>query len=280
MMDSKTQRVTNTQQKGDRPEQIVVCMVGISIDDASKLRKIFQLSSTRKRRYIENEANSEKVAQIIISGDPEIRVKDHQVLVVYGKNSSTNSSFYLQPPLMSLRVLRMLDGIELKKPEKLSVINTPSKLERVRALGRIAANETETQDKKNSSYRVLIVDDSLLIHKALEIELNKASFKTQNDYTESGEDCLKLISVNQYDMIFLDIMMPGIDGFKTCTEIRKVASYKKVPVIMLSAKTSPVDEVKGVMAGCTSYLTKPINHEDFKRLLGRMDSWMKKCKIS
>ena len=276
-MNSKVQRVINTQQKEDSPESIEVGMVGISIDDASKLRKIFQLSSTRKRRYVENEVDSEKVAQIIISGDPEIRVKDHQVIVVYGKNSSTNSSFYLQPPLMSLRVLRMLDGIELKKPKNLSVINAPSKIDRVKALDK---NTTETQGKKNSSYRVLIVDDSLLIHKALEIELNKASFKTQNDYTESGEDCLKLISENQYDMIFLDIMMPGIDGFKTCTEIRKVANYKKVPVIMLSAKTSPVDEVKGVMAGCTSYLTKPINHEGFNKLLGRMDSWMKKCKTS
>jgi twitching motility two-component system response regulator PilG len=278
-MNSKAQRVINTQQKEDGSESIAVGMVGISIDDASKLRKIFQLSSTRKRRYVENAADSEKMAQIIISGDLEITVKEHQVLVVYGKNSS-NSSFHIQPPLMSLRVLRMLDGIELKKPKNLSVINTPRKIERVKVLDKNAANETETQGKKNSSYRVLIVDDSLLIHKALKIELNKASFKTQNDYTESGEDCLKLISENQYDMIFLDIMMPGIDGFKTCTEIRKVASYKKVPVIMLSAKTSPVDEVKGVMAGCTSYLTKPINHEDFKRLLGRMDSWMKKCKTS
>ena len=277
MMNTKIQRVINAQQKEDCPEQIVVCLVGISIDDALKLRKIFQLSSTRKRRYVENEVDSEKVAQIIISADPEIRVKDHQVLVVYGKNSSTNSSFYLQPPLMSLRVLRMLDGIELKKFKNLSVINAPSKIDRVKALDK---NTTETQGKKNSSYRVLIVDDSLLIHKALEIELNKASFNTQNEYTESGEDCLKLISENQYDMIFLDIMMPGINGFETCTEIRKVANYKSVPVIMLSAKTSPVDEVKGVMAGCTSYLTKPINHEDFKSLLGRMDSWMKKCKTS
>ena len=279
MMNSKIQRVINTQQKEDCPEQIVVCLVGISIDDALKLRKIFQLSSTRKRCYVENAIDSEKGVQIIISGDPEITVKDDQVLVTYGRNSS-NSSFHLQPPLMSLRVLRMLDGIEFKKSENFSVINTPSKLERVKALDKDTGNETETQSEKISSYRVLIVDDSVLIHKALEIELNKASFNTQNEYTESGEDCLKLISENQYDMIFLDIMMPGINGFETCTEIRKVANYKSVPVIMLSAKTSPVDEVKGVMAGCTSYLTKPINHEDFKSLLGRMDSWMKKCKTS
>ncbi len=279
MMNSKIQRVINTQQKEDCPEQIGVCLVGISIDDALKLRKIFQLSSTRKRCYVENAIDSEKEVQIIISGDPEITVKDDQVLVTYGKDYS-NSSFHLQPPLMSLRVLRVLDGIELKKSENFSVINTPSKLDRVKALDKDTVNETETQSEKISSYRVLIVDDSVLIHKALEIELNKASFNTQNEYTESGEDCLKLISENQYDMIFLDIMMPGIDGFETCTEIRKVTSYKKVPIIMLSAKTSPVDEVKGVMAGCTSYLTKPINHEDFKSLLGRMDSWMKKCKTS
>lgn len=275
MMNLKVQRIMNTQQKDESPEQIAVSIVGISIEDATKLRRAFQLSSTRRRRYVENVIDSEKSAQIIISGDSEITIKDHQVLVSYG-NNSFNSLIHLQPPLLSIRVLRVLDGIELNKPKNLSVINTSSKLDEFEAKDKNIANQTGTPEGGNSSYRVLIVDDSLLIHKALEIELNKASFKTQNDYTESGEDCLKLISENQYDMIFLDIMMPGIDGFKTCTEIRKLANYKKVPVIMLSAKTSPVDEVKGVMAGCTSYLTKPINHEDFKKILGRMNSWMEK----
>lgn len=142
------------------------------------------------------------------------------------------------------------------------------------------SNQVDTNTNDALSYRVLIVDDSVSIHRALDIELAKAPFVSNKDYAESGEDCLTLISQNQYDMIFLDIMMPGIDGFETCTEIRKISSYKKIPIIMLSAKTSPLDEVKGVIAGCTTYLTKPIIHEDFQKLLDRMGNWLENYKTA
>jgi twitching motility two-component system response regulator PilG len=143
-----------------------------------------------------------------------------------------------------------------------------------------ASSEVDTNTKDTLSYRVLIVDDSVLIHRALDIELTKAPFISNKDYAESGEDCLTLINQHQYDIIFLDIMMPGIDGFETCNEIRKIASYKKVPIIMLSAKTSPLDEVKGVISGCTTYLTKPIIHEDFQKLLDRMGNWLENYKTA
>jgi twitching motility two-component system response regulator PilG len=68
--------------------------------------------------------------------------------------------------------------------------------------------------------------------------------------------------------------MPGIDGFETCTQMRKSPKLKKTPIIMLSAKTSPLDEVKGVMAGCTTYMTKPIVHEEFQKVIRRISKWI------
>jgi twitching motility two-component system response regulator PilG len=68
--------------------------------------------------------------------------------------------------------------------------------------------------------------------------------------------------------------MPGIDGFETCAKIRKSPKLKKTPIIMLSAKTSPLDEVKGVMAGCTTYMTKPIVHEEFQKVIRRISKWI------
>jgi CheY-like chemotaxis protein len=69
-------------------------------------------------------------------------------------------------------------------------------------------------------------------------------------------------------------MMPGIDGYETCTQIRKKPLYKKTPIVMVSAKCSPLDEVKGIVAGCTTYLTKPVQNEAFQKLSHRMMEWL------
>jgi len=69
-------------------------------------------------------------------------------------------------------------------------------------------------------------------------------------------------------------MMPGMDGYETCTQLRANPRYKKTPIIMVSGKTSPLDEVKGVMAGCTTYLTKPVQDEAFRKLSTRVLAWL------
>jgi len=85
---------------------------------------------------------------------------------------------------------------------------------------------------------------------------------------------LEKVEAKQYDIIFLDVMMPGIDGYETCTQIRKMPLYKKTPIVMVSAKCSPLDEVKGIVAGCTTYLTKPVQNEAFQKLSHRMMEWL------
>jgi len=85
---------------------------------------------------------------------------------------------------------------------------------------------------------------------------------------------LEMIEKEDYDLIFLDIMMPGIDGYETCGRIRSNPKFKKTPIIMLSGKTAPLDEVKGVIAGATTYLTKPIVHSEFQQVLGRITRWL------
>lgn len=68
--------------------------------------------------------------------------------------------------------------------------------------------------------------------------------------------------------------MPGMDGYEACTRLRKMPDYKKTPIIMVSGKTSPLDEVKGVMAGCTTYLSKPVDDQAFHKLSLRVLNWL------
>ncbi len=131
-----------------------------------------------------------------------------------------------------------------------------------------------------TSYNVLVVDDSELMHQALKIELDKSGISLQADYVFSGEEALEKLSDKDYDFIFLDVIMPGIDGFETCHKIRKIEKMAKLPIIMLTSKTSPLDEVKGIVSGCTTYLTKPINSDEFQKMLLRIMRWVKDFKYN
>jgi CheY-like chemotaxis protein len=132
----------------------------------------------------------------------------------------------------------------------------------------------QTLSASTDSFRILVVDDSPAIQKSLEINLLTLKNIGEIDFADSGEEALEKIDTKQYDVIFLDVMMPGIDGYETCTQIRKNPNYKHTPVVMVSAKCSPLDEVKGIIAGCTTYLTKPVQNEAFQKLSHRMMEWL------
>ncbi len=121
-------------------------------------------------------------------------------------------------------------------------------------------------------YKALIVDDSAAIRKQLELELRNAGIRA--DFAEDGEQAMEKVAANRYDLIFLDIVMPGMDGYEACRQMRLRAELKKTPIIMLSAKTSPLDEVQGVIAGASTYLTKPVRSEQLQTTLKRVSMWI------
>jgi CheY-like chemotaxis protein len=130
----------------------------------------------------------------------------------------------------------------------------------------------------NESYTVLVIDDSSITQKSLQIELDKSPVPLVIEFAFSGEEGLEKLAKKYYDFIFLDVMMPGIDGFETCGRIRKIKGMNKLPIIMLTSKTSPLDEVKGIVAGCTTYLTKPIKPDEFQKMLVRIMRWLRDFK--
>jgi DNA-binding response OmpR family regulator len=82
---------------------------------------------------------------------------------------------------------------------------------------------------------------------------------------EDGFDALEKVQINQPDIILLDVMMPGMDGFSVCEELRQRKETSTLPIIMLSAKTDLDSINKGLRVGATKYLTKPISPEDLTR---------------
>ena len=110
---------------------------------------------------------------------------------------------------------------------------------------------------------VLIVDDEPMARTLLRLMLVRAGFEVAE--AENGFDALEKVEGNVPDLILLDVMMPGMDGFTVCEKLRARQETAELPVIMLSAKTD-VDSInRGLLVGATKYLTKPISPEELTR---------------
>jgi twitching motility two-component system response regulator PilG len=114
--------------------------------------------------------------------------------------------------------------------------------------------------------KVMVIDDSLTIRRSAEIFLVQAGCKVI--LAEDGFDALAKISDHQPDVIFVDILMPRLDGYQTCALIKKNARFARTPVIMLSSRDGLFDRARGRMAGSDEYLTKPFTQEALLKAIG------------
>jgi two-component system cell cycle response regulator len=107
--------------------------------------------------------------------------------------------------------------------------------------------------------RVLLVDDSDVALKYMQNRLRH--FNYECDLVHSGEEALAMVSTYNYKFVFLDVMMAGLDGYQTCKAIKnnKARRGPAPVVVMLTSKGGAIDKIRGSMAGCNAYLTKPLN---------------------
>jgi len=105
--------------------------------------------------------------------------------------------------------------------------------------------------------RILVVDDEPDIVELVSYNLKKEGFVVSS--AADGEEALKLIRAGQYDLVILDLMLPGIQGMELCRIIRNDPGTAFVPIIMLTARGEEVDRVLGLEIGADDYLTKPFS---------------------
>jgi len=102
--------------------------------------------------------------------------------------------------------------------------------------------------------KILVVDDEKLIVKGLRFSLEQDGMEVDCAY--DGEEALAAAKDNDYDIILLDVMLPKLDGFEVCKQIRE---FSTVPIIMLTAKGDDMDKILGLEYGADDYITKPFN---------------------
>ena len=114
--------------------------------------------------------------------------------------------------------------------------------------------------EKTSQPLILIVDDNLTNLKVLSNFLKVCGFKVL--VAKDGESCIQRLNVVLPDLILLDVLMPGIDGFETCRRLKASAETKDIPVIFMTALSDRVDKVKGLTIGAVDYITKPLQYDE------------------
>ncbi len=121
------------------------------------------------------------------------------------------------------------------------------------------------------SKKILLVDDEKTLVKALTFNLEKEGYQVIPAY--DGEEALKKMETENPDLVILDLMLPGVDGFEVCRRVRKKLD---VPIIMLTAKGDDIDKILGLELGADDYITKPFNPRE---LLARVKAIFRRSDV-
>jgi twitching motility two-component system response regulator PilG len=137
----------------------------------------------------------------------------------------------------------------------------------VRALEQVPAKPA-VLDNLTRSHFVMVVDDSAAVRAQLRALLERRGFNVTE--AQNAESAIKFAANQTYTCILMDVLMDGMNGYDACRLIKtKATGGNKKNVVMLTSKTSPFDRIKGKMAGCDAYLTKPVNPEQLYEVLSR-----------
>ena len=264
-------------------DSLGICFFGLSTKDTAVFDRVIKFIEKKGKKFHVCSAES---ADIFLVNDDKKSLDlakqqqtSHVIIRICDSDDDCLFGDYkIKRPLLITRVMRAFDECsslcETSKTQANEASNQTASPKDDKANNQIenAKDKNSQPEDKSYDFHALVVDDSAAIRKQLEIELRETTISA--DYANCGKEALEKINNKQYDLIFLDIIMPDIDGYEVCKQLRKKPNYKKTPVIMLSGKTGPLDEVNGILAGASTYLLKPVQHADFQKTLQRISKWL------
>lgn len=137
--------------------------------------------------------------------------------------------------------------------------------------GHSGASTTHQGNQSNENLKVLVADDEKVIRELVSFSLRRLGYDVVA--AQDGREALEHLAQERFDLVVLDVLMPKIDGFAVCAELRK---YSDVPVVMLTSLTRPDDIVRGLELGADNYITKPFT---FKEVEARIKALMRRTAL-
>jgi len=254
-----------------------IYMMDIQQKDIQMLQRVLNVTGGSKRTYqITNNDKPEKNKIFMVNSDNDESIKKWSRRYLGENNQPTVPTIFVGKrivkgdhlyniclPIRATQVLTVLDTVTIKEMNFIPELTIGAIADET-GLSNETLEKIISMKEGGSQFNALVVDDSLPVRKQMELELKMLGAKVY--LAESGEQAIELSKMYEFDIIFLDVIMPGIDGYKVCKILKKDIKSKKVPIVMLTGKSSPFDKVKGTLSGCDTYLTKPLEHQEFQNI--------------
>jgi two-component system cell cycle response regulator len=263
--------------------QYLVDVIGFNPTERAMLTSIFALAARRDPGFVQYDPVSALSPDLyLVDMDDSAAIGEFRALnrrdslpavLVASPGHNGGADEVVERPLQWARLLQALeDAVEEAEDTMPARLDVDVALEaresswsrrsgagplRTSPPGRLAA---QSEVRRALGDTVLVVDDNATVRAFMQAKL--APFKFEVDFAENGEEAVGLTGTREYACVFLDVVMPGIDGYQVCKLIKSnKQAIKKTAVVMLTSRSSPFDKLRGSLAGCDEYLTKPLDEE-------------------
>jgi twitching motility two-component system response regulator PilG len=261
--------------------RFVIEMIGFSDAEKSMLSSTFRLTGRRVFSYAEASGPSDRTDIYLANADSAEGLQQlaarspnvHAPAVLIGRTPSDTGWPQIDRPIHWMRLFEQMDNsvqaalLERARRQFGGSTDVQWDGRTYRRNGDRDSTPTEEFAEAKPTETVLVVDDSATVRAFMRAKL--APFRFDVDFAENGETAIDMAQAKRYTCIFLDIMMPGIDGYQVCKRIKGNASTKDTAVVMLSSKSSTFDKFRGNWAGCDAYLGKPVGEDELLTTIAR-----------
>jgi two-component system, cell cycle response regulator len=259
--------------------RFIIEMLGFPDAEKSLLSSTFRLTSRREFSYAEPSQPDERVDVYLVNADnPQARVQlqerspnVHAPAVLIGRNADGLTWPLVEKPIHWIRLFEQLDLVmrsallERARRQHVSSGVWDGKTFRRANDKSLPLEPLYIEPKPIES--VLVVDDSATVRAFMRAKLTP--FRFDVDFAENGEQAIDMAQAKFYTCIFLDILMPGIDGYQVCKRIKSSTATKNTAVVMFSSKSSSFDKMRGSWAGSDAYLAKPVSEDELLSTIAR-----------
>lgn len=264
-------------------EQYLVDVIGFNPVERSMLASIFALAARRDPAFVQYDPNATGTGSAdiyLVDAENAEALNEFKTLskranlpaVMVGSGGDSMGFAMLPRPLQWARLLQALEETVMTSAAKkggrdddegtLPLGTTLSSSLAGRSSPGTSAPALDPAAAKRRALgdTVLVVDDNASVRMFMKAKL--APFNFEVDFAETGEEAVGLTGTREYTCVFLDVVLPGIDGYQVCKLIKaNKQAIKKTAVVMLTSRSSPFDKLRGSLAGCDEYLTKPLDED-------------------
>ncbi len=256
-----------------------VSMIGFSSFERSTLEAFFRLAAQRSPSYV-HIADAAHAQIVLVDADKADALAHPQAVpartVYVGARGEYGQLGHMPRPINMMALLRLLDGC-VAEPARAAMPAPAVAVAPLPAAPRVVempasrspAIKPAAAPRASALDNILVVDDSDIALRFMANCLGRFGFEVH--LARSGEEALNRVAEKPFEFVFMDVTMAGIDGYQTCKLIKKrpyPAGRRPPSVIMLTSRGGLVDKMRGTLAGCDAYLTKPLLQDELMKVIG------------